>query len=280
MENQIVIQTLLESGSTKQVLALSHFNEPKIKQTGIDSLKMVLRKVIVLLGIKKEHFPDDSQKAVILEFIQNNYSNLTLIELYKAFELALTGKLNVSTTVYQNFNCEYISGILNAYTEYVQRNKIYTKYLDTPPVDPEKNAELIKEANNKFLQKRYEEFQELVESSCKQVMEDQLIYLQVAPSKVDSFISAITLFSELYISENQNDWIESIVNKSKVSKTLADFKNKEEFLTYKKSIKRNHTSLLMLEIFLCSAIKERTQRNPNEFFQFTIKYNEYLQKNK
>ena len=45
---------------------------------------MVLRRVILLLGIKKESFPSEIQKGLILEFLKENYSFLTVSEIKNA----------------------------------------------------------------------------------------------------------------------------------------------------------------------------------------------------
>ncbi len=51
-------------------------------------------------------------------------------EIKLTFEYAICGKLDVSATVYHNFNTEYLAKVLNAYKRFIEKNKTFTEYLD------------------------------------------------------------------------------------------------------------------------------------------------------
>ena len=280
MKNQIIQQTKgtnslthLKTGN-KELLAISHFTEPNLSEVPEETIKTALRKVIVLLGLKHDSLPNDIQKAVILEFLKENYSNLTPTEIYKAFELALIGKLEVSATAYQNFNCEYISSILNAYSKYIQKNKIYTNYLDKQetPENADQRAELIRKSNEKFLQKKYKEFLSIVEQAVKKVNQGETISFCTDYRKANSFIAAITLYSDKIITPAQTKWIDKVLNNVDYKLKLEDFDNLETYESVKNSLKKRHESILVLELFLCSFVKDQTGKDPNKFFSFTKTY--------
>lgn len=80
-------------------------------------------------GIKKSEFNQD----VLIEcinYIDNNFSNIGVIEIKQAFEMAASNKLNNVDlkAYYGRFNISMLGDILSAY--YIERNKIVNKLLD------------------------------------------------------------------------------------------------------------------------------------------------------
>lgn len=83
-------------------------SEPEIKfLIGAALLKSALH--LGLKGIDKLHKPD------ILNAIFNHYSDLTLEEIYKAFELERYGLYEAKTEHFQLFNADYVTTILKKY---------------------------------------------------------------------------------------------------------------------------------------------------------------------
>ena len=251
-------------------LAVAHFEESNLLQSSEEDIKMVLRRVILLLGIKKESFPSDIQKGLILEFLKENYSFLTVSEIKNAFELAIMGKLDVSSTSYQSFNCEYICSILNAYKRYIQENKIYTNYLDRNniSVNAQDQAEEIKKQNEIFLNKKYNELQKLSELAIEKVYSGEYISLDITDLEVTSYLSALKN-KGFILHDIQNDWIQSAVEKVDYSSYLLE-NDKRTFESIKNNLQNKHKERLTVEIAFCKMIKAETGIDPNKFFSFTI----------
>ena len=277
MENQITVQETktmsllkhLKSGK-EHSLAVAHFEESNLLQSSEEDIKMVLKRVILLLGIKKESFPSEIQKGLILEFLKENYSFLTVSEIRNAFELAIMGKLDVSSISYQSFNCEYICSILNAYKRYIQENKIYTKYLDrnTNKINTEDHAQQIKEANDNFLSKKYSEFQELIKLAIEKVYSGEFLSLDVTDLEVTSFYSALKS-KGFILHDIQKDWIHSAIEKVDYSSYMLE-NDKRTFESIKNNLQNKHKERLTVEITFCKMIKAETGIDPNKFFCFTI----------
>lgn len=96
----------------KFALALA---EPRIRQVSEESLKGVLRYVMVLIGLRAQNYPDDIEKQILLNFIAENYGGHTPAEINLAFEMAITRKLEVEAKCYENFSVAYFVSIMEAY---------------------------------------------------------------------------------------------------------------------------------------------------------------------
>lgn len=87
----------------------------------IEPLKQALRYAMVLVGIKANNVPNDREKAVLLQFIQNNYGGHTPAEIRLAFDLAVAGELDVDDVkCYENFSPLYFASIMNAYRKWAR----------------------------------------------------------------------------------------------------------------------------------------------------------------
>jgi len=76
---------------------------------------------MVLVGIKAHNVPNDREKAVLLQFIQNNYGGHTPAEIRLAFDLAVAGELDVEDVkCYENFSPLYFASIMNAYRKWAR----------------------------------------------------------------------------------------------------------------------------------------------------------------
>jgi hypothetical protein len=88
----------------------------RIAQLDTEPLKQALRYAMVLVGIKAHNVPNDREKTVLIQFIQKNYGGHTPDEIRLAFDLAVSGELDVEDVkCYENFSPLYFASIMNAY---------------------------------------------------------------------------------------------------------------------------------------------------------------------
>jgi hypothetical protein len=90
-------------------------NSEKVKDCTLESLKEILRLIMMKVGVRGNNLPTDEEKAVLLSHIVSEYGNHTHQEILLAFDMAITGKLDIDAKCYENFTCLYFSQILNAY---------------------------------------------------------------------------------------------------------------------------------------------------------------------
>lgn len=103
----------------------------------IEPLKQALRYAMVLVGIKAHNVPNDREKAVLLQFIQKNYGGHTPAEIRLAFDLAVSGDLDIEDVkCYENFSPLYFASIMNAYRKWAR-----SKHSEIKPKEPELTAE-------------------------------------------------------------------------------------------------------------------------------------------
>ena len=92
------------------------------KQDPRELLKITLRRIIVLIGFNTKNILPE-QWHILINFILNEFKGTTAIDLEKAFTLGIKGQLDVDLTHYQNFNCLYISNVLQSFRRYQNRRK-------------------------------------------------------------------------------------------------------------------------------------------------------------
>lgn len=93
----------------------------RIGRADISELKEVLRLVMMKIGLRAANMPTEIEKAVLIGHIYENYSGHTLEEIKLAFDMAISGKLDVDATCYENFSCLYFSSIMNAYRDWAKQ---------------------------------------------------------------------------------------------------------------------------------------------------------------
>lgn len=94
--------------------------------TDQESIKMSLRYIFTLVGVKVENLPSELQKMVLMEFIESEFGWMTPEEMKLAFRMAVAGKLDVEVNHFQNFSPVYFATIANAYRE--KRGAALTEY--------------------------------------------------------------------------------------------------------------------------------------------------------
>lgn len=101
--------------------------------TDVEPLKQALRYAMVLVGIKANNVPNDREKSVLLQFIVNNYGGHTPSEIRLAFDLAISGDLDVEDVkCYENFSPLYFASIMNAYRKWAR-----PKHGEIKPIEKE-----------------------------------------------------------------------------------------------------------------------------------------------
>jgi len=92
--------------------------KPKLVHCDIEELKQALRYVFVLVGLRAQDIPVDEEKAVLMEYIIENYGGHSAEEIKLAFKMAIQGKLAVDykdVRSYGNFSPMYFTIIMDAY---------------------------------------------------------------------------------------------------------------------------------------------------------------------
>ena len=80
-----------------------------------DKIKIALKYIFGLTGLKAENLPNDEQKMILIEFIRSEFKNWTCDEFVNAFRLLVAGHLDFDGNHYQNFNAMYFSNVMAAY---------------------------------------------------------------------------------------------------------------------------------------------------------------------
>jgi len=106
----------------------------KVKDGNLESLKEILRLIMLKVGVRGNNLPTDEEKAILFTHIVSEYGNHTHQEILLAFDMAITGKLGIDAKCYENFTCLYFSEIMNAYRKWASetyRQKVTA--LQPPP---------------------------------------------------------------------------------------------------------------------------------------------------
>ena len=92
-----------------------------IAGSNISALAEVLRLAMLKVGLRAANLPNKEETAVLIEYIFTNFGNFRHGEIKLAFDLALSGRLNLDrkeVSCYENFSCLYFSNIMIAYREW------------------------------------------------------------------------------------------------------------------------------------------------------------------
>lgn len=98
----------------------------KIKDCTHDEIKEVLRYVMIKIGLRAQNFPNDLEKLILVEHIQQEFGGHHLQEIKVAFDLAIGRKLEVEVNCYENFSCVYFTNIMLAYRDWSR--EMYEQY--------------------------------------------------------------------------------------------------------------------------------------------------------
>lgn len=93
---------------------------------------------MIIVGLRGQNFPNDMEKALLLNHILKYFGGHTPEEIRLAFEMAVCGQLELSfdeVTSYENFSVIYFSKIMTAY-----RNWAEVEYRQTIKQEPPKQT--------------------------------------------------------------------------------------------------------------------------------------------
>lgn len=107
-------------------------DEKKIIHSPLEDLKAVLRYAMMKIGLRSANWPGEEEKALLFSHILQVYGGHTPGEIQLAFDMAISGKLDVEVNCYENFSCMYFSNIMNAYREWAKQTVPHIKTLKPP----------------------------------------------------------------------------------------------------------------------------------------------------
>jgi len=90
-----------------------------IFDTTDDEIKQALAKIFLMIGLRKQHFPNGFELDFIVSNIRKLYPHRTIFDLTNAFELGLRKKIDVELNCYDQFTLIYLSNIMEAYRKYL-----------------------------------------------------------------------------------------------------------------------------------------------------------------
>lgn len=88
----------------------------------------MFNRIFLLIGLRKSQFPAPEEDIFNVAFIKKNFGHRTTTEVIEAFELAVTGKIDVDVKHYDQFTLPYFCKIMDAYRIYNNE-----RILATPP---------------------------------------------------------------------------------------------------------------------------------------------------
>jgi hypothetical protein len=110
------------------------------------------------VGIRANNLPAKEEKNILINHIRQNYQLANIGELFLAFEMALTGKLNLKPDeikCYENFSCAYLSTIMNAYLFWAADQRKMA--IDEPPPIKIYTEEEIKNLQREWTEEFYQQ---------------------------------------------------------------------------------------------------------------------------
>jgi hypothetical protein len=100
----------------------------KITTLSNAELMPMFNRIFLLIGLRKSQFPAPEEDIFNVAFIKKNFGHKTTTEVIEAFELAVTGKIDVDVKHYDQFTLPYFCKIMDAYRIYNNE-----RILATPP---------------------------------------------------------------------------------------------------------------------------------------------------
>lgn len=128
-----------------------------IKDCPTKELNTVLTYLYTLCGFEK--LPDEKQDMVLIGFIREHFSDITLTDIKTAFELGISGETGVNMKHYHNFNSIYFSDVINAYKRYKRsRKELAPKLIESPEMTPKQERDTTTSWLNNHVFPRIEKF--------------------------------------------------------------------------------------------------------------------------
>lgn len=104
--------------------------EIRHKDTSDEEIKESLKYAMLLTGIRANNLPVDEEKMLLINFLKRNFGSHTCNEIRLAFDMAISGKLKVDARCFENFSCEYIARIMEAYRAWAKEEIKYAPKME------------------------------------------------------------------------------------------------------------------------------------------------------
>lgn len=111
--------------------------QPTVLLAKAENVLDVLLKIMHKLGIRAAALPTQEATKVLIKHVKSEYSGHTCQEIALAFDMAITGKLDLDAKeipCYENFSCLYFSRIMNAYRRWAAQEYKALERNEPPPV--------------------------------------------------------------------------------------------------------------------------------------------------
>lgn len=89
----------------------------------VEEVSKALRYIFVLIGLRAEQVPDEEEKAVLKDYVIEEYGGHTTEEIKLAFKMAIQGKLKIAqkdVKCYGIFSPAYFTSIMDSYREWAR----------------------------------------------------------------------------------------------------------------------------------------------------------------
>lgn len=123
---------------------------PRLCNSPLEELKQALRYAFIMVGLRAQNFPVDEEKAVLMEYIIENYGGHTAEEVKLAFKMAIQGKLKIDpkdVKCYENFSVLYFTTIMEAYRAWSTEQ---VRLLTPPPAPKIPNAKELAQIDMEY----------------------------------------------------------------------------------------------------------------------------------
>lgn len=93
----------------------------KICSASPEALNSILRRVMMLVGLRAANLPSREETQILRAFIYKKFGGFTLEEIQLAFEKAVAGELECEANCYENFSAQYFGQIMSAYKKWASQ---------------------------------------------------------------------------------------------------------------------------------------------------------------
>lgn len=105
--------------TTDEAAFLTELSAPvKLAGAAEEDINAALRYCMLKVGIRAQNLPTKEERAVLIDHLHRYYGGHTCQEIRLAFDLSITGKLQVDSRAFESFDCRYVSMVLNAYRKW------------------------------------------------------------------------------------------------------------------------------------------------------------------
>lgn len=95
--------------------AIDSLKAARISDTKDSDLRILFLYLYGLIGLLPERFPSHSQEMILIDYVRSEWGKLRLDEIKLAYQMAISGKLDVSPEHFQSFSALYFGKIISVY---------------------------------------------------------------------------------------------------------------------------------------------------------------------